>query len=155
MIELRFFLGLANYYRRFIKGYSKVSYPLTDLLKKERKWEWDAKCQAAFQMIKDVITSESILRLLNFELPFEVHTDASDRALGGVLVQEGHPVAFKSWKVDAVKQRYNTHEKEMTTVIPCLATWKQYLMGTRFIVVTNNVANTFFKTHKKLIAKQA
>ena len=89
------------------------------------------------------------------ELPFEVHMDASDRALGGVLMQEWHPVAFESRKLNATDQRYNAHEKEMTAVIHCLKTWKHYLMGTRFIVVTDNVANTFFKTHKKLTAKQA
>ena len=109
--ELRSFLGLANYYRRFILGYSKIASALTDLLKKERKWEWDAECQAAFQMLKDVITSEPVLRLPDMELPFEVHTDASDRALGGVLVQEGHPVAFESRKLNAVEERYNAHEK--------------------------------------------
>ena len=89
------------------------------------------------------------------ELSFEVHTNASDRALGGVLVQEGHLVAFESHKLDAAKQRYNTHEKEMNTVIHCLETWKHYFMGTRFIVVTDNVANTFFKTQKKLTTKKA
>ena len=80
------------------------------------------------------------------ELPFEVHTDASDRALGGVLVQEGHPVAFESWKLNAAEERYIAHEKEMTAVIHCLETWKHYLMGTWFVVVTDNVANTFFTT---------
>ena len=57
VIELRSLLGLANYYRRFIKGYSKIARLLMDLLKKERKWEWDAECQAGFQKLKDVITS--------------------------------------------------------------------------------------------------
>ena len=102
-----------------------------------------------------MITLEPVLRLLDLEFLFEVHTDTSDRALGGVLVQKGHPVAFESRKLDEVEQRYNAHEKEMTAVIHCLETWKHYLMGTRFIVVTDNVANTFFKTQKKLIAKQA
>ena len=153
--ELRSFLGLANYYRRFIKGYSKIAYPLTDLLKKEKKWEWDAECQAAFQKLKDAITSEPVLRLPDLELSFEVDMDASDKALGGVLVQEGHPVAFESKKLCAAEQRYSTHEKEMTAVIHCLETWKHYLMGTQFVVVTDNVANTFFKTQKKLTAKQA
>ena len=102
-----------------------------------------------------MITLEPILRLPYLEFPFEVHTDASDRALGGVLVQEGHPIAFESRKLDAIKKMYNTHEKEMTVVIHCLETWKYYLMGTRFTVVTDNVANTFFKTQKKLTAKQA
>ena len=79
-----------------------------DLLKKERKWECDAECQAAFQKLKDAITSESVLRLPDLELLFEVHTDASDKALGGVLVQEGHPVAFESRKLDATKQSKGT-----------------------------------------------
>ena len=153
--NLRSFLGLANYYRRFIKGYSKMVCPLTNLLKKERKWEWDAECQDAFQKLKDEITSEPILRLPDLELPFVVHTNVSDKALGGVLVQEGHPIAFESLKLDAVEQRYSTHEKEMTTIIHCLETWKHYFMGTRFIVVTDNIANTFFKTQKNLTAKQA
>ena len=89
------------------------------------------------------------------ELSFEVHTDSLDKALSGVLVQEGHPVAFESRKLNVAKQRYNAHEKEMTAVIHCLETWKQYLMGTQFVVVTDNVANTFFKTQKKLTAKKA
>ena len=84
--ELQSFLGLSNYYRRFIMAYSKIASTLTDLLKKERKWEWDAECQVAFQKLKDAITLEPVLRLPDLELPFEVHTDVSDRAIGGVLV---------------------------------------------------------------------
>ena len=91
----------------------------------------------------------------DLDLLFEVHTDTSDKALGGVLVQEGNPIAFDSRKLDTAEQRYNTHEKEMTVVIYCLETLKHYLRGTRFVVVTDNVANTFFKTQKNLTAKQA
>ena len=101
--ELRSFLGLVNYYKRFILGYFKIASARTDLLKKERKWEWDAECQAAFQKLKHAITSEPVLRLPDLELLFEVHTDASDKALGGVLVQEGHPVAFESRKLNAAE----------------------------------------------------
>ena len=124
-------------------------------MKKERKWEWDAKCQAAFQKLKDAITLELVWRLPDLKLSFEVHTDASDRALSDVLVQEGHSIAFESQKLDAAEQRYNTHKKEMIVVIHCLEIWKHNLMGTQFIVLTDNVANTFFKTQKKLTAKQA
>ncbi|RVW60334.1 Transposon Tf2-2 polyprotein [Vitis vinifera] len=109
--ELRSFLGLANYYRRFIKGYSKRVSPLL--------------------------------------------TYASDRALGGVLVQEGHLVAFESRKLNNAEQRYSTHEKEMTAVVHCLQQWRHYLLGSIFTVVTDNVANTFFKTQKKLSLRQA
>ncbi|KAG6510926.1 hypothetical protein ZIOFF_028973 [Zingiber officinale] len=153
--ELRSFLGLANYYRKFIAGYSKKAAPLTDLLKKNMRWEWSDACKEAFEKLKTAIASEPVLRLPDFELPFEVHTDASDRAIGGVLVQEGHPVAFESRKLNAAEQKYSAHEKEMVAVVHCLQVWRVYLLGTKFLVRTDNVANTFFATQKKLSPKQA
>ena len=89
--DLRSFLVLANYYRKFIVCYSKRAAALTDLLKKDTKWVWSEWCDEAFQNLKNAIASEPILKLPDFELPFEVHTDASDKAIGGILVQEGHP----------------------------------------------------------------
>ncbi|RVW18515.1 Retrovirus-related Pol polyprotein from transposon 17.6 [Vitis vinifera] len=112
------------------------------------------QCQMAFESLKEAISTEPVLRLPDLDLPFEVQTDASDRALGGVLVQEGHPVAFESRKLNNAEQRYSTHEKEMTTVVHCLQQWRHYLLGSIFTVVTDNVANTFFKTQKKLSPKQ-
>ena len=87
-----------------------------------RKWDWDKECQVFFHKPKDVIILEPILRPLDLELPFEVHTNASNMALRGVLVHEGHPIAFESCKFDVVKQRYSTHEKEITAAIHCLKT---------------------------------
>ena len=110
--DLRSFLGLANYYRKFIAGYSKKAAALTDLLKKYTKWVWSERCDEAFQNLKNTIASEPILKLPYFELPFEVHTDASDKAIGGVLVQEGHPVASESRKLNDAEQRYSTHKKK-------------------------------------------
>jgi len=141
--ELRSFLGLANYYRRFIKGYSKKTTPLSDLLKKNRRWDWTVDCQQAFEKLKTAVVSAPVLGLPNFEKPFEVHTDASDRAIGGVLVQEGHPIAFESRKLSDVEQNYSTHEKEMMAVVHCLGIWRVYLLALKFVVKTDNVANTF------------
>lgn len=93
--ELRSFLGLANCYQKFIKGYSKRVAPLTDLLKEAKSWFWSEWYKEAFEKLKGAMSSESVLCLPDFELPFEVHIDASDRAIGGVLVQD-HPMAFKS-----------------------------------------------------------
>ncbi|XP_010317466.2 uncharacterized protein [Solanum lycopersicum] len=103
---LRSFHVLANYYRKFIAAYSKRVAALTDLLKKDIKW--------------NAIASEPILKFPDFVLPFEVHTDASHKEIGGILVQEGHPVAFKSRKLNNDEQLYSTHEKEMVAVIHCL-----------------------------------
>jgi hypothetical protein len=153
--ELRSFLGLANYYRKFIAAYSKKAAPLTDLLKKNGKWHWTDQCQAAFDKLKAAVASEPVLHLPNFELPFEVHTDASEKAIGGVLVQEGHPVAFESRKLKEAEQRYSAHEREMLAVIHCLLVWRVYLLGTRFTVRTDNAANTYFQSQKKLSPKQA
>ena len=93
--ELRSFLRLANYYKQFIKGHPKLVGPLTDLLKKDQKWEWSSKFQAIVDELKCAMSIEPVLRLPNLKLPFEVKNDASDRTLGGVLVQEGHPVIFE------------------------------------------------------------
>lgn len=85
--EFRSFLGLVNYYRRFIQGYSAKAAPLTDLLKKNRAWHWSDKCQQAFEELKKAISEEPVLVLPDHTKAFEVHTDASDFAIGGVLMQ--------------------------------------------------------------------
>ena len=109
----------------------------------------------AFKKLKLAVSSEPVLRLPDFEFPFEMHTDASDRALGGVLVQGAHLEEYESRKWKEAEQRYSAHEKEMVVVVHYLDTWRHYLLGTKFTVVTDNVANTYFKTQKKLTPKQA
>ncbi|PHT91027.1 hypothetical protein T459_06140 [Capsicum annuum] len=153
--ELRSFLGLANYYRRFILGYSDIAAPLTDLLKKNRAWEWNSSCQGAFDNLKAAIIKEPVLALPDFTKLFEVQTDASDFAIGGVLMQEGHPIAFESRKLNEAERRYTVHEKEMTAIVHCLRTWRHYLLGAHFIVKTDNVATSYFQSQKKLSPKQA
>ncbi|XP_064950461.1 uncharacterized mitochondrial protein AtMg00860-like [Musa acuminata AAA Group] len=98
--ELRSFLGFVNYYRRFIAGYSKRTTPLTELLKKEQPSKWSDKCKIAFKDLKAVVLEEPVLKLSDYGEPFEVHTNASDFAIGRVLMQEGHPVAYKSRKLN-------------------------------------------------------
>ena len=96
-----------------------------------------------------------ILRLPDFERSFEVHTDASDFAIGGVLLQDGHPVAYESRKLQDRERRYPVHEKEMTAIIHCLHVWRHYLVGKPFVVKTDNVAASYFASQPKLSAKQA
>ncbi|KAE8661278.1 hypothetical protein F3Y22_tig00116012pilonHSYRG00001 [Hibiscus syriacus] len=153
--EMRSFLGLVNYYRRFIQGYSARASPLTDLLKKGKAWEWSEQCQKAFENLKAAVSQEPVLALPDFTMPFEVHTDASDFAIGGVLMQEGHPIAFESRKLNDTERRYTVQEKEMTAIIHCLRVWRHYLLGAHFTIKTDNVATSYFQTQKKLSPKQA
>jgi len=88
--------------------------------------------------------------LPDFEKSFEVHTDASDKAVEGVLVHKGHPVAFESQKLSEAEHRYSTHEKEMAAIVHFLGVWRVYLFGSKFVVKTDNLANIFFLTQKKL-----
>ncbi|KAL0307162.1 UNVERIFIED_CONTAM: Gag-Pol polyprotein [Sesamum radiatum] len=136
------------------QGIFEIVNPLTDLLRKNQKWEWTVACDDAFRSLKQAISSQPVLKLPQFDKPFEVQVDASDRALGGVLVQDKHPVAFESHKLKDAELRYSTHEKEMTAVIHCLEAWRHYLLGMKFTVFTDNVTNTYFKTHQKLSPKQ-
>ncbi|KAH9753791.1 Endonuclease [Citrus sinensis] len=153
--ELRSFLGLVNYYRRFIKGYSTKAAPLTDMLKKNIMWHWSEECQRAFEELKKAISEEPVLALPDHTKPFEVQTDASNFAIGGVLTQEGLPIAFESRKLNDTERRYTVQEKEMTAIIHCLRVWRHYLLGSHFTIMTDNVATRYFQTQKKLSPKQA
>ncbi|XP_075091949.1 putative mitochondrial protein AtMg00860 [Nicotiana tabacum] len=86
VIELRSFLGLVNYYRQFISGYSAKAAPLTGLLKNNKPWVWTKHCQRAFEDLKAAVIEEPVLALPDFAKTFEVHTDVSDFAIGGVLM---------------------------------------------------------------------
>ncbi|KAK2998119.1 hypothetical protein RJ639_025354, partial [Escallonia herrerae] len=136
-------------------GYSAKAAPLTDLLKKGKAWEWSKRCQTAFKGLKEVVTEEPVLALPDHTKVFELQTDASDFAIGGVLMQEGHPIAFESRKLNDTEQRYTVQEKEMTAVVHCLRTWRHYLLGSRFLIKTDNIATSYFQSQRKLSPKQA
>ena len=120
--QLSFFLGLVNYYQRFIKGYSTRVAPLTNLLKKNKTWEWDERCQQAFENLKKTVTEKPVLALLNHTKVFEVHMDASEFAIEGVLMQDRHLIAFESRKLNDSKRQYTVQEKEMIAIVHCLHT---------------------------------
>ncbi|XP_049410573.1 uncharacterized protein LOC125873753 [Solanum stenotomum] len=111
---MRSFRGLANYYRRFISYYSAKAAPLTELLKKNKLWVWSEKGQRTFESLKAAMTEEPVLALPDLSKTFEVHTDASYFTIGGVLMQDRHPIAFESHKLNEIEQRYIVQEKEMT-----------------------------------------
>ena len=119
------FLGLANYYRRFIKNFARIAAPLHVLVKKEQKWKWKKEQKKAFERLKAVFTTEPILAILDINKEIRVETDASDYAIEGVLstkYEDGkwRLVAFISKLLNTTERNYEIHDKEMLAVIRCL-----------------------------------
>ena len=110
--KLRTFLGLTGYYRRFIKQYATIAAPLTDLLKKEG-FSWNQKAEEAFTALKTAITEAPVIALPDFKQPFVLETDASGIGIGGVLSQQGHPIAFFSKKLSSRMQQQSAYVRVM------------------------------------------
>jgi hypothetical protein len=124
--------------------------PLTNLTKKSHPWVWTGRCQDALELLKQKLTEAPLLRTPHEPLPYEVVTDASDLGLGGVLLQEGHPLAFESMKLNDAEVNNQTIEKEMSAVLHALRVWRCYLEGVKFTVYTDHVSNTYFQTQPNL-----
>jgi hypothetical protein len=107
--EIRSFLGLAGYYQRFIKGFSKIARPMTELLKKE-KFNWTESCEKSFQELKRRLTTAPVLTLPDIQRDFAVHCDASRQGLGCVLMQDGKEVVYASCQLKPHEQNYPTHD---------------------------------------------
>jgi hypothetical protein len=151
---LRSFSGFNSYYRKFIKNFAKIVTPLTNLLKKFAvTYEWEEACDEAFETLKGILVKAPVLKLPDFDKDFEIHSDASDFAIKGVLVQEGRLVAFESKKLSETERRWPTHEKEMWAVIHCLKTWGHYIGSKDVVVWTDNVTLKYFATQPKLSSK--
>jgi hypothetical protein len=104
VLVLRSFLGLASYHHRFINFFAKIAMHLTNLLKKSSiTYEWDEACNEAFKALKGILVKVHALKLQNFDKDFEIHSDNSNFAIGGVLVQDGKSVAFKNKKLNEMK----------------------------------------------------
>jgi hypothetical protein len=152
---LRSFLGLASYYRKFIKNFAKIAAPLTNLLKKFTvTYEWEGACNKSFETLKGILVKAPMLKLLDFDKDFEIHSDVSDFAIGGILVEEGRPVAFENKKLSETERRWPTHEKEMWAIIHCLKTWDHYIGSKDVVVWADNVILKYFATQPKLSSKQ-
>ena len=123
--EVQKFLGLANYYRRFIKDFTRIAVLLHVLVRKEQKWKWEKEQEEVFKRLKVVFTTESILAIPDINRKMRVEADASDYATGGVLLtkcEDGKwiPVAFISKSLNAMERNYKIHDKKMLAVIRCL-----------------------------------
>ncbi|GKA94113.1 putative reverse transcriptase domain-containing protein [Tanacetum coccineum] len=127
--EIRQFLGLASYYRRFIEGFSKIARPMTKLTQKSMKFDWGEKVEAAFQLLKQKLCSAPILALPEGSENFMVYCDASHKGLGAVLMQREKVIAYASRQFKVHKKNYTTHDLELGTVVFTLKMWRHYLYG--------------------------
>ena len=109
-----------NYYPQFIARFLAIAASLTDLLRKDKTWTWKPEYQAAFKKLKDAVMKEMVLTLPNFDKSFEIHTEASDLAVSGVLMQDDHLITYENHMFSDVEKRWPTHEKEILEVVYCL-----------------------------------
>jgi transposase InsO family protein len=157
------FLGFCNFYRRFIKDYSRIAKPLTTLTKSNTPFIWDQACRQAFENLKDYLSTSPVLRYYDYSLPTKLETDASDGVVAGVLSQqhgrEWHPVAYFSKSMAPPEQNYEIHDKEMLAIVRALEQWRAELEGLqrddRFDIFTDHRALEYFMTKKVLNARQA
>ncbi|GKV46430.1 hypothetical protein SLEP1_g53414 [Rubroshorea leprosula] len=152
--EVRSFLGLAGYYRRFVEGYSKISGPLTQLTRKNQKFEWTDKCEQSFQELKNRLVTAPILAILDNGGNFVVYTDASHKGLGCVLMQHGWVIAYGSRQLKTHERNYPTHDLELAATIFALKLWRHYLYGEEFEVHTNHQSLKYLFSQKELNLRQ-
>ncbi|RVW11915.1 Retrovirus-related Pol polyprotein from transposon 17.6 [Vitis vinifera] len=127
--EIRSFLGLAGYYRRFIEGFSKIALPLTKLTQKGVKFEWSDDCECSFQELKNRLVSTPILTIPSGSGGFVVYSDASHQGLGCVLMQHGRVVAYASRQLKPYERNYPTHDLELAAVVFALKIWRHFLFA--------------------------
>lgn len=135
--QLRVFLGLLGYYRKFIKHYGIISRPLIDLLKKDNIFSWNPQHQQAFDTLKQALASAPVLALPDFSKPFTIETDASATGIGAFLMQGGHPIAYLSKALGVKTQALSTYEKECLALIMAVTKWKPYLQHKEFTILTD------------------
>ena len=132
--EIRSFLGLAGYYRRFVQGFSSIAAPLTKLTRKNVPFIWTDHCEESFQELKKRLTTAPILTLPSGSGGFVIYTDASNVGLGCVLMQNDKVVAYGSRQLKEHEKNYATHDLELAAVVFALKMWRHYLYGEKFEV---------------------
>ncbi|GBG83588.1 hypothetical protein CBR_g37309 [Chara braunii] len=157
LTEMRSFLGLANYYRKFVRNFSTIAAPLRRLLKKEAIWKWDQDCTSAFKKLKKALIEYPVLKVVDPSLPSVVTTDASQYGIGAVLQQDDgngyRPVEFMSARLPSEKVAASTYERELYALRQALEHWKHYLLGRHFKVYSDHETLRWLKTQAKMTPK--
>ncbi|GKB74012.1 transposon ty3-G gag-pol polyprotein, partial [Tanacetum coccineum] len=145
--QLRGFLGLTGYYRRFIKDYASISQPLVALTKKDA-FKWNPLAELAYHKLKEAMVQAPMLALPNFDQEFMVETDASGKGIGAVLCQNGHPTAYWSKTLSTKHQALSTYEKDFLAVVAALDKWKGYLLDRHFKIRTDHFSLKYLLNQK-------
>ncbi|GBG77921.1 hypothetical protein CBR_g25852 [Chara braunii] len=155
--ELRSFLGLANYHKKFVRNFSTIAAPLRRLLKKEAIWQWDKDCVSALKRLKRALIEYPVLKVADPSLPFVVTTDASQYGIGTVLQQDDdngyRPVEFMSARMPSEKVAISTYERELYALRQAFEHWKHYLLGRHFKVYSDHEILRWLKTRAKMTPK--
>jgi hypothetical protein len=152
--EVRGFLGMAGYYRRFIEGFSKIAGPMTKLLRKNTPFEWSEKCEESFQELKKKLTIAPILAVPETGKDYTVYCDASKNGLGCVLMQDRKVIAYGSRQLKPHEVNYPTHDLELAAVVFALKQWRQFLYGAKCELYTDHKSLKYFFTQKELNMRQ-
>ncbi|WVZ64118.1 hypothetical protein U9M48_013685 [Paspalum notatum var. saurae] len=152
--EIWSFLGLAGYYRRFIKDFSRISKPMTALTQKNTKFAWSPKCEEAFGTLKKLLTSAPILAQPDITKPFDVYCDASGSGLGCVLMQEGRVIAYASSQLRKHEVNYPTHDLELLAVVYAPKKWRHYLLSNTCHIYTDHKSLKYIFTQPELNMRQ-
>jgi hypothetical protein len=155
MRHVQQFLGLANYYRRFIKNFSTIVSPLTDLTQKKNSFIWSELQNNAFNLIKKALISAPVLSHINTKAPLRIECDASQFAIGAVLSQEGHPVCYQSRKLSAAEVNYPVHERELLALVDALRKWRHLVHGSTIHAYTDHKSIIHLLSQKHLSGRQA
>jgi hypothetical protein len=151
IFEVRSFHGLASFYRKFIGSFSGISAPMMDTVKKRHKYfHWIEEAEKSFNLLKRKITKRPILVLPDFQKTFQVKCDASGFAIGAVFSQEDRLIAYFSEKMNEVKVKYSTYDKEFYAIIQALKKWRHYLIPKEFVLYSDNHALQFVTQQEKL-----
>jgi hypothetical protein len=145
---------MAGYYRRFIKGFSSITRPMTDLLKKDNKFVWTPKCEESFQIIKKKLTTVPVLTLPDIHQDFIVFCDASIQGLGCVLMQNEKVIAYASRLLKPHEQNYPTHDLELAAIVHALKIWRHYLIGNKCHIFTDHKSLKYIFTQPDLNLRQ-
>ena len=152
--EVRSFLGLAGYYRRFVQGFSVIASSLTRLLRKGVKFEWDDKCQSSFERLKEILIEAPVLIQPTSGRDYTIYSDASRIGLRCVLMQDGKVVAYASRQLKPHEQNYPTHDLELAAVVFALKIWRHYLYGEKCRIFTDHKSLKYLLTQKDLNLRQ-